>query len=228
MRLPKAFGSSDSRISILIFASLVLLTVSVWSSAARSSATGPTVFAGINVKARQQVGAPDRNRKVVDQERNYANQPVEIVGLRIDGKLAELSEGVKVGAETEWLKGLSWEIKNRSNKNILSIDLYVMFPDTQANGPIFVCPMHYGNDPKATAGSESVEPLKPGDTARFAISNGIYAGIKRHLESRMSLAEVNHVRVRPELIVFDDDTAWSMGEEMHRDPGKPSRWVPND
>jgi hypothetical protein len=227
MRLTKEFGSSDSRISILIFASLVLLTVSIWSSAARSSAIGPKVSNGSNVKVRQQAGASG-NRKVVDQERNYPNQPVEIVGLRIDGKVAELSEGVKVEPQTEWLKGLSWRIKNRSNKNILSIDLYVMFPDTQANGPIFVCPMHYGNDPKATAGSESVEPLKPGDTAHFAISNDIYAGIKRHLESRMSLAEVNHVRVRPELIVFDDDTAWSMGQEMHRDPDKPSRWVPND
>jgi len=228
MRFTKEFGSSNSRISILIFASLVLLTVSIWSSAARSSAIGPKVSAGSNVKVKQQTAAPGRNRKVVDQERNYPNQPVEIVGLRIDGKVANLNEGVKVEAETEWLKGLSWEIKNRSNKNILSIDLYVMFPDTQANGPIFVCPMHYGNDPKATAGSGSVEPLKPGDTAGFAISNGIYSGIKKHLESRMSLAEVNHVRVRPELIVFDDDTAWSMGQEMHRDPDKPSRWVPND
>lgn len=228
MRSLKSFRISDSRISILIFCAAVLLAVSAWSSAARSSATGPKVSARSNVKPRQQAGPQGRNRKVVDQERNYANQPVEIVGLRIGGKMAELSEGVKVDAETEWLKGLSWEIKNRSNKNILSIDLFVMFPDTQANGPIFVCPMHYGNDPKVATESAALEPLlKPGDTARFAISDGMYTGIKKHIESRMSLAEVNHVRVRPELIVFDDDTAWSMGEEMHRDPDKPSRWVPN-
>src|ERR1044071_8660468 len=179
---------------------------------------------GNSTRLRQQDGVGKQKRKVIDQGVAYPNQPIEIVELKVNGRAAQLSQGID--GDTDWLNGLSWKIKNLAKKNILSIDLFVPFPDTQSTGRLLVYPMHYGADPKIAKNPEIVKPVKSEDTADFVISSEVYGDIKPHLEARIPLSDVNHVRIKLELIVFDDDTAWGSGQEMRRDQNDPRRWIP--
>ncbi|MEK6405734.1 MAG: hypothetical protein AABN34_02085 [Acidobacteriota bacterium] len=210
--------SFNSRLHVVVLASVVLLTVTAWSASGRRGVE--TI-----VTPRQQAEVVGQKRKVVDQGITYQNQPVELVDLQINGKAANLSRGIN--ADTEWLKGLSFKVKNLSKKRILKIDLFLIFPDTESNGGrLLICPMHYGvglNDPGNVQG---VEPLKQNETAAFGVSDELYTELKRHLEERIPLGNVKHVRISLELIVFDDDTAWGSGQEMRRDPNNPRRWIP--
>jgi hypothetical protein len=54
--------------------------------------------------------------------------------------------------------------------------------------------------------------LKPNETADFVITDDIYKGLKPLLEARAKLTDINHVRIKLELVVFDDDTAWGSGQ----------------
>jgi len=214
-------GIARIRPVIVILASLTLLITAGWS-ATRSKG------GGVRVKLKQQ-GTAGAHRKVVDQGIMYPNQPIEITEVVTgDGRVAKLSEGIKFDPETEWLKGLSWNITNLSQKNILAIDLFVMFPDTEVNGNrLLAYPMHYGADPQLGKSPSPNEPtVKPSEKVRFVISDDIYRKIKPHLEAKVPLVNVNHVRIHLELIVFADDTAWGGGQEMRRDPGNPRRWIP--
>jgi hypothetical protein len=153
---------------------------------------------------------------------------VELIALKLGGNPVGMSQGID--ANTDWLNGLEWKIKNVSKKNILTIDLYLIFPDIQVRtGKMFVYPMRYGYDPKLPDThnkSGFIEALKPSESAKFAITDTNFTSLKPLLESKIPLSEIRHLRIRFELIVFDDDTAWSLGEDMRRDPSSSTTWVP--
>jgi hypothetical protein len=208
---------------LLIFLPVCLiLDISVQASKPTSLFIGNEAV-GSKGRATQHEAARQRS-KVVDQGVAYANQPVEIIDLKINGKTAELNVGND--ADTEWLNGLSWKIKNTSKKNIVTIDLFVCFPDAKLDGRMLVYPMHYGIDPKIPGSTGTITLLKPNESADFVITDDNYKSLKPYLEQRAKLTDVNHVRIKLELIVFDDDTAWSTGQEMRRDPNNPRAFSP--
>jgi hypothetical protein len=207
------------RIITLIIASVAALTVTAWS-------TNRTRLAESKIRPKQH-GAVVGQKKVVDEGIHYPDQPLEITELRIDGKEAKLSKGVTI--DTEWLRGLSWKVKNVTDKNILAIDLFIVFPQTASNGGrLFVLSMKYGTDPKSLGRPDTSQPLRPKDTTTFVISDEIYGRLKPNLEKQVAISDVNHLRIKTELVVFDDDTAWGGGQHMRRDPNNPRVWVPVD
>lgn len=181
---------------------------------------------GSKGRATQHEIASQRSKVVVDQRIVYANQPVLITDLKIKGKTAELF--VENDADTDWLNGFSWKIKNISKKNIVTMNLFVCFPDAKLDGQMLVYNMNYGTDPKIPGSTGTSTLLKPNETADFVITEEIYNGLKPLLEQRAKriFNEVNHLRIEYELIVFDDDTAWGSGQKMRRDPINPRAFNP--
>ena len=220
---------TSNSIDISTRVTLVILGASLLTGAA--SWRKPGVVAS-EVKPKSQVQAiPSSGRRlkrvVVDTGRTYPNEPIELIALKLGGNPIGMSQGID--ADLDWLDGLEWEIKNISKKNILTIDLYLIFPDIEIQtGKMFVYPMRYGYDPKLPDKynqSGFKEALKPSESAKFAISNAKFTALKPLLESKIPLSEIRHLRIRFELIVFEDDTAWSLGEDMRRDPGNMT-WIP--
>jgi hypothetical protein len=223
MRLTPPTIETSTQISVAFLAAVLMLAV------ASGRKTGVRAS---EVKPKRQVpqsqGSGQKSKAVVvDTGRTYPNEPIELTDLRVGGKTVLLNQGIDGGAD--WLNGLGWKIKNISKKNILTIELYLMFPDIEARGgKPFVHPMRYGYDPKLPPNynnSDVTEPLKPNESVRFVVSETTFMAIKPLLESKIAFTDLRHLRIRFELIVFDDDTAWSLGEEMRRYPGSLT-WLP--
>lgn len=213
----------STRISIVVLAAAMLVAVAAWR---RPGVVANEAKPKSHV-SQSQVSGQKLKRVVVDTGQTYPNEPIELTDLRIGGKPVLLNQGIEVG--TDWLNGLEWKIKNISKKNILTVDLYLIFPDIEVRGgKRFVYPMHYGYDSKLPANygnSMVTEPMRPNDVVSFTVSDTNFMSIKPLIESEIPLPDLRHLRIRFELIVFDDDTAWAIGEEMRRFPGS-LRWVP--
>jgi len=106
------------------------------------------------------------------------------------------------------------------------MNIYVCFPDAKLDGRLLVYSMNYGTDPKIPGSTGTTMLLKPNETADFVITDDIYKGLKPLLEARAKLTDINHVRIKLELVVFDDDTAWGSGQVMRRDPNNPRAFDP--
>lgn len=215
--------SIRTRISLVVLGAVFLLAVAAWRR--------PGIGASELEPKRQVPQTPSSGQKltrvVVDSGRTYPNEPIELTDLKLGGNPVRMSQGID--AAPDWLNGLEWKIKNISKKNILTIDLYLIFPTIQVRtGTMFVYPMRYGYDPKLPPNYDNSgfkEPLKPGESVKFVISDTIFTSLKPLLESKIPLVDIRHLRIRFELIVFEDDTAWSIGEDMRRYPGSLT-WVP--
>ena len=222
MKLTPPSTDIGTQISVVFLAAILMLAVAAWRKPGiRTSEVKP------KREVPQSQGSGQKLKAVVDTGRTYPNEPIELTDLKVGGKPVLLSQGIDVG--TDWLNGLEWKIKNISKKNILTIELYLLFPDIEVRGgKPFAHAMRYGYDPKLPPNynnSVVTEPLKPNESVSFLISETNFTAIKPLLESKIPLADLRHLQIRFELIVFDDDTAWSLGEEMRRSPGS-LRWAP--
>jgi hypothetical protein len=221
MRQTHTSIDNNMRISIAVLGVTLLLAGAAWRRpVVRATERRP------NSKLPQIQGGQKMKRVVIDTGFTHPNEPIEILDLNVEGKPAFLSKGIEAGSD--WLNGLQFKVKNISNKNILTIELYLVFPDIEIRGGTqLIYPLRYGYDPKvhANSGKAEVAPMKPNDVVSFAVSESNFNSLKPLLESKILLTDIRHLRIRFELIVFDDDTAWAFGEQMRRTPGSLT-WIP--
>ena len=206
----------------IVVVCLCVMCISTWSSTAQNnakSALQPMQESGQGQKATLY--------KYVGKESNFAQEPVEIVDIKVRGKETKLNSKI-YGEDEDWLSGLTFKVKNKSSKTISSISLLLTFPETKATGNMMVLPLSLGGDPKLAGKGPEPISWKPNEKVEFSLSSERYSKLKGIIETRTSINNINRVIIEPQLIIFDDDTAWSMGEELHRDPSKPTRWVGKD
>jgi hypothetical protein len=216
---PRLFGDFDPRFSFILIAFVVVLNVTIWPNAKVAGQRANTIA------SKQGIQTAQLNGKIVTQNLRRPDQPIEIIELTTNGKVTKLNK--EVDASEEWLKGLSLKIRNTSDKPIVSFYLTFILPDTESSGnPPLALPIHYGASPPGAPRSGIGEPLEPNSTIDISITDQMYAILKPKIESIMPLRNLNHLQVGLDLIIFDDDTAWSAGELMRRDPNNPRRWVP--
>jgi hypothetical protein len=214
----------DVRFSFAFIGFVVVMSVTLWPTKTTSAVAkrGSRVNGAIQDYQRL---SPRAKGRILAQRLHYPDQPVEITEVKANGKTTKLNERIEADANGEWFNGLSFKIKNISDRRIVSIDVFLVFPETESAG-LLVAPMHYGANPPGAKHPGKGDPLEPNDTVDFGITPELYAYLKPHIESRIPLKDVNHVQVSLELIVFDDDTAWGSGQRMRRDPTNPRRWLP--
>jgi len=216
MRL-RFFGNFDPRFSFILLA-LVVLGVIVWpTTKAIGKRTSPS-------NSKQQLQSATLKGKMVIQRVHLANQPVEIVELTARGKRTRLNS--EIDADDDWLNGLTLKFKNMSNKTISSIYLTLVLPDTEVNGnPQIGFPIRYGAAPPGAPQGIGA-PIEPNQTTDITITEQTYNILKPNIESRISLKDLKQLHIVLDLIIFTDDTAWSAGETMRRDPNNPRKWLP--
>jgi hypothetical protein len=216
------FRRFAARLSFIILGFVVLSSLLLW---AVPNSKAVAVKRKQKASSKPAIEAIRPQGKIVTQRLRSPNQPVEITEVSARGKLTQLNKSIDV--DDDWLNGLSLRIKNTSDKIVLSIDLVVTLPDTEAPGqPMLGFPMHYGANPPGAKHPGTGAPLKPNDILDVTISEQMYRNIKPHLESRIPLKNLKQVQIILDLIVFNDDTAWSSGEHLRRDPDNPRRWIP--
>lgn len=162
--------------------------------------------------------------KMVD-ERGWPNQPVKILGLKKPGERVKLSEEFDNGED--WLRGVSLEVKNNSERAIVYAEVDLVFYETKATGNPMSSSLRFGRRPwRADDISKIPFRLEPGANADLPITDESYEKLKRFLARRQSISSLNRVTLRLSLVIFDDGQAWGAGNFRCPDPNQPGTYHP--
>lgn len=204
----------------IIVVSLGLLTIGFFPSKSRPVIGNP-------IKSQNPpVQLHPSPKKYLGKYRFYQNEPVSISNINVQGNPINLNS--KVIGSDDWLKNLSFDLQNISNKSILYVSLRLLFPQTTATGPILAYPIRFGERPRFPNQAQKQALLAPNEKAEIRINDDAYTKLKNFVETRTSIANISDVQIDVDFVVFDDDTTWATGAFMHRKPGDPTRWVDNN
>jgi hypothetical protein len=144
--------------------------------------------------------------------------PVEIVSIKVGGK--EVQPGEKTEGDDNWLQGLSFTLKNISDKPIAYVDIGLRF--LQPNGVVVVYSLHYGVDfSRGDRRKDSSPPtIQPGASFDLVLTEEKY---KNFLDILARLGVSKSFDVAPYYvgrICFEDepDLIWEGGNLKRRDP----------
>lgn len=177
--------------------------------------------------------------RVVVENVPFNDLPVELVGVEVAGEPHAFAESkprqfvASFDAPEDWLHQLSFKIRNRSGKTLLSAKLY----GTLAVGEAGEVPMGiealYGQELDESGFTGRVprgeqRSLAPGETADVRWSEAEYAGLTKFLSTKRPLATYRRMRIDLRQARFDDGTVWEMGRLYRIDPLDPRKWTPLD
>jgi hypothetical protein len=162
---------------------------------------------------------------VIEKE-NFSNEPLELVELKATDH--DLKLGEKFSGDGDWLKKISFKLKNRTDKPIVHLALYLQFPETTATGLMMSYTLQFGQRPKAKAKSNQPIFLMKGDAINFKLSEEQYEEMRRFIETRQPLAGLSKVVVNVPLVYFADGTVWSAGTLYRPDSTAPGGMRPVD
>ena len=177
----------------------------------------PTFTAALQVKERtiKKIHAP--------------NEPVKISKLKLKGDVR--SFGQKFDDEDDWLKGLTLHLKNTSDKPIVYMEIDLDFPrpeDQSSPDELpFVSPLRYGYSAviHAPLPADAQRRLMPGEDVEIRLVDSEYESLTATLRQLNYPAGIKEVELSVSIVIFGDDTGWSLGTPTRRDPAKPDRWV---
>lgn len=148
--------------------------------------------------------------------------PVEIVSIKLKGKAIE--PGEKIQADDDWLRGLSFTLKNVSDKPISYVEIGLRFPHAADPRDFTTYLLKYGQEdsPRRNAGPQiaSVRPIQPGETIAIALSVDKYPFFQHMMSSTGVSSSVEEAAYFIDRIFFSDepDLMWRGGKLLRRDP----------
>ena len=171
----------------------------------------------------------EKMRTIEHSKYKSKNEPITI-GYEIGDK--QFLRGVQVGSP-DWLKELTLNIKNTSKKTITYFQIELVV-EKQGEMPVnwsFVVRFPESSQPVLDAagkltGESRLPTLSPGETVRMMISENQLRGLDELKKQGVNDIETVSIDIR--YVYYDDDTGWSLGHEVKRDPNNTNRWIPAD
>lgn len=157
---------------------------------------------------------------------SFDNEPVEMVSIGNSRKRLKLDE--KFTQETDWLKDLSVEIRNTSDKNIVYFEVGLDFPETKDSGNKMSFPIRYGVSPLSKVRNDKEQLIKSGESITLRLTSEKYEVLKSFIETRHLLDSLSKVDLRISFILFDDGTAWGGGNFLRSDPNDKRKFILKD
>jgi hypothetical protein len=157
------------------------------------------------------------------------NQPIRFDKIKVAGNFFEFEAGSEFTKDFEgdddWMRGLAITFKNTSNKNIVYVSVYLLFPETESAGPIMGFPLQYGRFPRKPSIGNYDSLLEPGVEMELVLTDDKHNDLQSFLKSR-SFNKVNSLKLHLDTVIFEDDIMWMGGDLMKRDPNNPNQWIP--
>ena len=163
----------------------------------------------------------EQNRTI---EQAYSSNPqVRVTQLRVGQQLRRFAEGFN--ESEDWLRRLSLQLENISEKPIVYVRGNINFPETRSSGSLMSFPIEFSQKPGTRFQTNNL-PLRlmPGETLEVSLDPH-YHRLRRFLETRHPIATVHRAQVEIGFIVFEDRTAWSAGHFYRQNPDNPDRYI---
>lgn len=184
--------------------------------------------------------AQEKQRTV--QVKTYADQPVEITDVKVNGVSVKPDEKIK--ATGDWLNGMTVTLKNVSDKPVAFVSILVSAFYERDGARIKIngketqtgVELKFGNSP--TFPGESDLPLsttlQPNEKTTVQLTRELQEELNARLsanrgeELKGASPDVTEVIVRVYTVFLegDNDKMWSTGRWLQRDAKDPRRWVP--
>lgn len=168
-----------------------------------------------------------QQEKVVVKHAAPPNEPIEIIEPSVRTKAIKLGEGFE--AEPEWLRYITFKVKNRSDKTITFLQIDLDFPETKESaGAIMMHQLFFGQRPdfKSTINRPALH-LKPDEAMEISLEQ-VYDQIKTLIELKHpSIDVINKLVIRTNDMMFEDETLFSGGYYYRRnpDPSDRKKWI---
>jgi hypothetical protein len=171
------------------------------------------------------LGASAQGGKVRLVEEKVYEGPVELVDLSVEGRAVKAKDRIIAGKD--WLRSLKLDFKNTHGKSVVYMAVELEVAKTGSMEYPLRLPMRFGRLPEsASHASNPPEKLAPGGRIKVALSEEMLDFLARFMREKQ-VEDIEGVKIFVEFVVFDDDTAWSKGHSMRRDPNDPEKWVVN-
>lgn len=166
----------------------------------------------------------DKKEKKITKEQ-FKNEPIEFIQQKSNGKKFKLNE--KFVQEDDWLKNLTIQFKNISDKSIIYADIAIGFPETESTGLRMGMSLEYGVHPRAPKreNNNEVKLLLPGEVGEVNLSPEKLTKLNNFFITRHSPAELTELHLTIVGVFFEDGTYWSAGSMFRPDPDRPGRSI---
>jgi hypothetical protein len=145
--------------------------------------------------------------------------PVEILSIKLHGQ--EVQPGEKLVGDDDWLRGLSFTLKNISDKPIAYIDIGLRFPQPKG---FVVYSLNYGVDFSRgeRRGESSLPAIQPGEAVDLVLTKERYPSFQRILALGGAARSFDTAAYYIGRISFENepDVIWEGGNLKRRDPNQ--------
>ena len=162
--------------------------------------------------------APIQSKERMITLQRFTHEPF-VARIKVKGKDREF--GQPFTEDSDWVKGLAIEIKNRQPKPIVFISMHIIFLETGNPGPAgLLYQMHIGKNPKDnTSNTEKSIFLIQNDTLTYSLSDHDHTVLTSFLSRKgHNIADLTLVRLSINYVLFSDDTMWGNGSDYEPDP----------
>lgn len=166
--------------------------------------------------------AGQNKQRIVNELYLPKDAPVQIIGWELEGRKFDdrkLDNRISGLASSDWIKHLTFEVKNVSKKNISYVEITLMVTQQkQMPGPMIFYVMFGSRD-----GSDINGLIRPGEVAKVKVRDSEYLAWEKRLRN-WDVHDFDNVLLELRKIYFDDGTGWSLGHEIVQDPLNPKHW----
>jgi hypothetical protein len=174
------------------------------------------------------LSGPTRAQQLRDRELRPAfdftriQMPVEFVAVKLNGR--EVRPGEKIQGDDDWLRGVSFTLRNVSDKPLAYVTVALQFPQPQG---YVAYVLSYGIDLSRRDRMESSPPaIEPGQTVELALTAEKYPGFLRILKLGEAARSFDVAPYFVERVCFEGepDIIWTGGMLKQRDPDRPTEF----
>ncbi|MEW6127376.1 MAG: hypothetical protein AB1757_10080 [Acidobacteriota bacterium] len=166
-----------------------------------------------------------QQEKVVERLKGFSYVPIDVVEVKTADRIVSLGE--PFNADREWLKGISFKLKNNFDREITYIQIGLIFPEIPTTGIGVAFPMHQGKNPYwDEVHNQRVQPIsvKPGEEITFTVDESQYRSLVKVVENKQPVSSINKVLIEIRFVVFTDNMGWRSGDFLRQDPSDSMRW----
>jgi hypothetical protein len=156
----------------------------------------------------------------------FASEPILLTNVRAQN--ASVLSNKPFAADDEWLRGLRFDVLNKSLQSIAFVKVHVLLYGVKGYEGALSIPLQWGEPPLLSGGavvSQPMDSLAPGNKVSLAVTAEMYARVKGMVEKQDTMANVSEVRLLTSSVMYTDGTVWKGGSLLYPDEKRAGVWT---